>query len=178
MDPMPSPAKPPRRLFRLGRADHPLAPLDRLPDQIFGGRAVVLCSTRRGAFIEALAPGQLGEAPARLPADAAVVAVRYVDPRPLVDLRAPIDPSSLPAGFAEVVGQDAGTALPAARLPEAFALAAEAGFAGVAYRSALAPSQVCWAIRPDASLTLLDAPRPVSPHDPDLVAVGRRWDQA
>ena len=177
MDPTPPSATPPRRLFRLGRADDPLAPLPGPPDAAFGGAAVVLCSTRRGAFVEVLVPSKPGAARTGLPPAAVVVALRFADPRPLLDLRPPLDPAAaaestlLPPGGTEVV-------LRAERWAETFAEAVAAGFAGIAYRSTLAPSQVCWAVSRDAALALLAAPRPVSPHDPDLVAVGRLLDWA
>nr|MBA3415973.1 hypothetical protein [Chloroflexia bacterium] len=92
----PSPsATPPRRLFRLGRAADPLAPLAGPPDALFAGTAIVLCSTRRGAFVEALAPPASAVGPTGLPSDVIAVALRFVDPRPLLDLRSPLDPAVL-----------------------------------------------------------------------------------
>lgn len=144
-------ARPPRRLFRLGRLEDPLAPLAGPPEDVFGGAVVLLWTTRRGAILDAVAAGALAET-----AGWGVASYRLADPRPVLDRR-----------------QQVVEAAATGELAAAFAAAVGGGYAGVAFRGARAPTQTGWALSREASLTLLDGPRPISRHDPDVAAVRR-----
>lgn len=164
-------ATPPRRLFRIASGENPWKPLETGPDASFGVSALVLTSTRRGAFLAALSHGM---AIAHL----MVIACRCVDPRPLLDLRSSTALAASRRQTAESEQRPGNGTEPGEDLPEAFAAAIATGFTGIAYRVTIAPSQDSWAMRPDTALHLLGAPRRISPHDPDLVAVRRLWEGA
>lgn len=170
MAPTPPPTvDPPRRLFRLGALAAPLVPLPAPPDRLFAGSAVVCCSTRRAALLEALGPGAAGD-PGVEPEALALLPVRLDDARPVLDLRDAPAPATLPPALATcLANHGAGPE----GLAAALAWAGETDLAGVAWRSRFAPTQICWAFSLGAPLVPLAAPRPLSRHDPDLVAARR-----
>lgn len=154
-------ARPPKRLFRLGPTADPLA-LPERPDGPWddpaGDRALHLFSTRRGALLAALAePSEPAPNPL---AGRAIVPVRVDDPRPFLDLRTR---EALPPDLVALL--DDRRAL--------LAWADEAGLAGVVDALPDAPAQARWALADPVSVRALAAPQPLSPHDPDLVAVRR-----
>lgn len=154
-------ARPPKRLFRLGPAVDPLAlpvAADGPWDDPAGARALQAFSTRRGALLAALA-GEPPDAPDPI-AGRAIVPVRIDDPRPFLDLR---NPQALPPNLAAIL--DDRRAL--------LSWADAAGLAGVVDTLPEAPTQARWVLTGPAAARALAAPHPLSPHDPDLVAVRR-----
>lgn len=154
-------ARPPKRLFRLGPVANPLAlpaPPDGSWDDPGGNRVLHLFTTRRGALLAALADAR-PNAPDPL-IGRAIVPVRLGDPRPFLDLR---DPPALPPELAAML--DDRRAL--------LAWADEAGLPGVVDALPNAPTQARWALADPDSARALAPPHPLSPHDPDLVAVRR-----
>ena len=154
-------ARPPKRLFRLGPVADPLPPThepDGPWDDPAGDRALHLFSTRRGALLAALAetrPRAVDPLAGR-----AIVPVRLDDPRPFLDLR---DPDALPPGNAALLDDRR-------RL---WAWVDEAGLAGIVDALANAPTQARWVVTDPGFARALAPPQPLSPHDPDLVAVRR-----
>lgn len=147
----------PRRLFRGVAGQDPLALPDRVPDgpcdDPGGWRALHLYATRRGALAAALAAGQ---------PPAAMADLRCEDRRPFLDAR---DPAALPPAAAVLAA--------AGRWRALAELADEAGLAGVAMPVAAAPTQAVFALLDPGTARPLAAPRPLSPHDPDLRALAR-----
>jgi hypothetical protein len=154
-------------LFRLGPLSDPLTlptgAADGPWDDPAGDRRLHLFTTRRGALLAALA-GLADDAAAPL-AGLALVPVRLDDPRPFLDLR---DPARLASTLVSLPGR-AGAPSAAAVL----ARADELGLAGVLDALPGAPTQTRWVLLDPAAARALANPSPLSPHDPDLVAVRR-----
>lgn len=154
-------ARPPKRLFRLGPAANPLTLRDTGDgpwDDPAGDRALHLFSTRRGALLATLADPS-GITPDSL-AGCAIVPVQVGDPRPFLDLR---NPPALPPDRAAMLGDRRAL----------LAWADDAGLAGIVDAVPDAPTQARWALADPDSARALAPPQPLSPHDPDLVAVRR-----